>query len=61
MDAIWYFYPADRETYLRMLNELTPILDREGIFFHIARPPLDRTTPKPVVRLKNVRAKGVKQ
>lgn len=38
METILHFYPRDHETYLHILTHLTPILDREGLSFHIARP-----------------------
>lgn len=38
MSEILYFYPANETVYRRILRDLTPILDREGLSFHIARP-----------------------
>ena len=38
MATIFYLCPGDRETYLHMLDCVSPVLDREGISFHIARP-----------------------
>ena len=60
MEIIWHLTPADRETYLRILNELVPILDREGFSFHIARPPSDSAPAKYAVKLKCCDAREVK-
>lgn len=38
MSEIFYFYPASAGVYRSLLAKLSPILDREGLSFHIARP-----------------------
>lgn len=38
MSEIFYFYPASAAIYRSMLAKISPILDREGLSFHIARP-----------------------
>ncbi len=38
MPEIYYFYPVSPAVYHRMLTKISPILDREGLSFHIARP-----------------------
>ena len=38
MSEIFYFYPDSIAIYRRVLEKLSPILDQEGLSFHIARP-----------------------
>lgn len=38
MSEIFCFYPASAEAYRSMLTKISPILDREGLSFRIARP-----------------------
>ena len=38
MSDIFCFYPASTAVYRSMLTTISPILDREGLSFHIARP-----------------------
>ena len=38
MSEIFCFYPASAAIYRRLLETLSPILDDEGLSFHIARP-----------------------
>ena len=38
MSEIFYFYPASIAVYRSLLTKISPILDQEGISFHIARP-----------------------
>lgn len=38
MSEIFYFYPASAGVYRSLLMKISPILDREGLSFHIARP-----------------------
>ena len=38
MSEIFCFYPASIAVYRSLLAKISPILDREGLSFHIARP-----------------------
>ena len=38
MSEIFCFYPSSETVYRSLLARLSPILDREGLSFHIARP-----------------------
>lgn len=38
MSEIFCFYPASETVYRSLLAKISPILDREGLSFHIARP-----------------------
>ena len=38
MSEIFCFYPSSEAVYRSLLARLSPILDREGLSFHIARP-----------------------
>ena len=38
MSEIFCFYPASITVYRSLLTKISPVLDREGLSFHIARP-----------------------
>ena len=38
MSEIFCFYPTSAAVYRSLLTKLSPILDQEGLSFHIARP-----------------------
>ena len=51
MSEIFCFYPASAAVYRSLLTIISPILDNEGLSFHIARPEEAHSPNEPSIRV----------